>query len=483
MAFELPVVSSNLLSTPYYVRDQLEGLLTSPGDVPAIAHAMAQLCADVTLRTTLGRAGRARVSELCDLQRNSARLQSIIINGRWRHWRAKLAALLERRTTYTTAIEDYYTTCRARAVEYFQPHGRLLDIGCGHGKLRDHLGPDVTYVGCDPIPLQQGNEEFPFVVAGGEALPFHQAVFDAVLLYSVLPSVFDVDAVLGEAMRVLKPGGLLYLRECVNDPNPLHLNHLTDVDLKHRISEYCHILDTRWDGERMLLIKAQKPAPPRIEITATPPLVSIAITTYNSQAFIGICIESALKQSYQPVEVVVVDDGSTDGTRRILEAYGSQIRVAYNDHNHGIAYARNRALRMTSPAATYVANLDSDDYFHPRFAERCVAFLEQHPEIGLVYTDDIVIDVHGRELRRRQAVEPWSVEAWLRTCNLRGDTWVARRDMVMKTSLHDEALSCDVDYDLFYQLLESTTFAHVGEFLVYYRQHDGQSGRMQLRIS
>ena len=71
-------------------------------------------------------------------------------------------------------------------------------------------------------------------------------------------------------------------------------------------------------------------------------------------------------------------------------------------------------------------------------------------------------------------VDPWSTESWLRTRNLRGDTWLARRELIMQTKLHDLALDLDVDYDLFYQLLKITTFGHVPEFLVYIRQHGGR---------
>jgi glycosyltransferase involved in cell wall biosynthesis len=190
-----------------------------------------------------------------------------------------------------------------------------------------------------------------------------------------------------------------------------------------------------------------------------------------------------LRQTYWPVEVVVVDDGSTDDTGRILAEYGTAVRVAHHDRSRGIARAKNRALRMTSAAARYVAVLDSDDCYAPRFLERCVAYLERAPEVGLVYADDILIDAAGRELRRQPAVEPWSVETWLRTCNLRGDTWVARRELVMRTALHDEALEYDVDYDLFYQLLELTTFAHLPEYLVYVRQHGERTTRNRLGLA
>jgi glycosyltransferase involved in cell wall biosynthesis len=148
--------------------------------------------------------------------------------------------------------------------------------------------------------------------------------------------------------------------------------------------------------------------------------------------------------------------------------------VFYNEQNQGVSFAKNRALTMSSPNSRYVGVLDSDDYFHPSFVERCVEFLDRNPAVGLVYTDDTLVDPEGREKNRQPAVHPWNTESWLRTRNLRGDTWLARRDLVMRTKLHDLATELDVDYDLFYQLLEITTFGHLPEYLVYIRQHGGR---------
>lgn len=483
MAFELPVVTSDMLSTPYYVRNQKEGLLTPPGDVEAISAALERLCSDPDLRRKLGGAGGNRVSELCDLGKNIKKLERIMLDGRWRRWRGNLNTLLERRKHYTEEIKNHYSSNRERSVRYFQPSGRVLDLGCGHGDLRIHLSSEVVYYGCDPLLSDDVRGRFPFVVALGEALPFRNKTFDAVVLYCLLEYVFDVDLVLSEAARVLRPGGSLYIRVCVNDLNPVHLNHFVPADLQRRASRVFHILDSMHDGQKVLLMKAKKLEIQQFETADSRPLVSIAITAFNRERYIRESVESALRQSYRPIEVVVVDDGSTDRTRQILDEYGDKIRIGLNDRNCGIAYSKNRSLRMTSQAARYVAILDSDDYFHPNFVERCVAFLESSPEIGLVYTDDILIDATGREVRWRKAVHPWSIDGWLRTCNLRGDTWMARRDLVMSTKLHDEALTHDLDYDLFYQLLEMTNFAHLPEFLVYYRQHDGQSARNQLQLA
>lgn len=468
MAFELPVVVSDLLSMPCYVRDGAEGLLTPPGDLPALTAALERLCTDDELRSRLGRAGRERVAELCDWKRNVRTLEQVLSAGRAVSWQTKLAQLEQNRRSYTPEREQYYTEMRARAVAYFHPRpGKLLEIGCGDGQLRHHLPPGVEYFGCDPLTHESLSKEFAFTKGTAEQLPYDDETFDSVVFYAVLIHVIDVERSLAEAARVLKPGGRLYLQECYDDPNPIHMNHFTIASLREQVSRHFTVLDSRPANDYLVMLTAEKHS-------TAEPLVSVCITTYNRASFVRQCVESVLRQTFSRTEVVVVDDGSTDQTRQVLESFGSAIRVFYNEGNQGIGFSKNRALLMSSPGARYAGILDSDDYFHPSFVERCVGYLETNPEVGLVYTDDILVDPYGRELNRQRAVEPWSTEGWLRTRNLRGDTWLARRELIMRTKLHDPALDLDVDYDLFYQLLKFTTFGHVPEFLVYIRQHGGR---------
>jgi SAM-dependent methyltransferase len=331
--------------------------------VQAITDALDKLCADAHLRNKLGRTGRKRVTELCNFKENIKKLEAVIINSRRRRWRNNLDQLLERRKHYTDAVMQGYRRDRENSVKYFQPHGRMLDIGCGKGELRFHLSPSVNYYGCDPIKSKHSHRDFPFIVALGEALPFGDETFDCAMLYCVIESVFDIDLVLSETKRILKPNGLLYVRECINDPNPIHLNHLNQETLQKCISKHLSITDSTSNGNKILLVKAQKPESKSIEAPRSRPLVSIAITAFNRKKYITKCIQSALQQSYQPLEVVVVDDGSTDQTPQLVESFGVRIRSVFNHRNRGIAYSKNRVMQETSAEARYVAILDSDDYY------------------------------------------------------------------------------------------------------------------------
>lgn len=113
------------------------------------------------------------------------------------------------------------------------------------------------------------------------------------------------------------------------------------------------------------------------------PLVSIIIPTYNARRWLSEAIDSALAQTYLNREILVVDDGSTDGTLESLrETYGSRIRYFYKE-NGGLASARN--VGITNARGSYIQFLDSDDIILPQKVATHVSFLEKHSEYGVVY--------------------------------------------------------------------------------------------------
>jgi glycosyltransferase involved in cell wall biosynthesis len=112
--------------------------------------------------------------------------------------------------------------------------------------------------------------------------------------------------------------------------------------------------------------------------------VSAVITTFNQDAYIGEAVESALTQTLPPCEVIVIDDGSTDGTPATLRHFGQRITYIAQA-NSGIPQARTRGVRASSGAL--VAFLDGDDRWHPEKLRRQVDAFERFPEAGLVACD------------------------------------------------------------------------------------------------
>jgi glycosyltransferase involved in cell wall biosynthesis len=107
------------------------------------------------------------------------------------------------------------------------------------------------------------------------------------------------------------------------------------------------------------------------------PLVSVVIPTYNQPAFLREALESVFSQTFGDYEIIVVNDGSTDGTAELLQQYGGRIRVVTQE-NQGIGRARNRG--MDEAAGRYIAFLDHDDLWHREKLETQVAYMREHPD-------------------------------------------------------------------------------------------------------
>lgn len=114
------------------------------------------------------------------------------------------------------------------------------------------------------------------------------------------------------------------------------------------------------------------------------PKVSVIIPTYNYASFIVEAVESVLAQTFKDMEVIVVDDGSTDNTRDVLKRFNGKIIYLYQE-NRGAPTARNKGIRAAQ--GEYLGFLDADDLWMPEKLEIQVPILDQDPEVGLVYAN------------------------------------------------------------------------------------------------
>jgi glycosyltransferase involved in cell wall biosynthesis len=130
----------------------------------------------------------------------------------------------------------------------------------------------------------------------------------------------------------------------------------------------------------------------------TRPLVSVLVTAFNLGRFLGRALDSALEQSLSPeqVEIVVVDDGSTDETPAVLASYGSRVHVIRQE-NRGVDMAVDRGLRELT--GEFISLLDADDIWPADKLARQVEFLQANPAVGLVHGDMTVIDAHEAILK------------------------------------------------------------------------------------
>lgn len=129
-------------------------------------------------------------------------------------------------------------------------------------------------------------------------------------------------------------------------------------------------------------------------------MVTIVIPSYNRADYIAETIESVLAQTYPSIEVIVIDDGSTDNTKEIVERYVPQVQYVYQENAERGA-SRNHGLRLAQ--GEYISFLDSDDLWLPEKLATDVEFIEARPNIGVVYTDALQIDSNGNYRKRLNA--------------------------------------------------------------------------------
>lgn len=212
------------------------------------------------------------------------------------------------------------------------------------------------------------------------------------------------------------------------------------------------------------------------------PLVSVIIPAYNAQAFLRPTLDSVLAQTYQNLEILVVDDGSCDRTVEIVQAYAAKddrIRLIQQT-NAGVAAARNRGIQTAK--GEFIAPLDADDIWYPEKIEKQVAcFLAAKPSVGLVYTWSVNIDGDGR-IRSPLSWEvlQGKVLTALTYCNFIANASVPliRRSCFERVGLYNPQLKaqnaqgCE-DFDLYLRIAEHYEFRVVPQFLMGYRRAAG----------
>jgi glycosyltransferase involved in cell wall biosynthesis len=180
--------------------------------------------------------------------------------------------------------------------------------------------------------------------------------------------------------------------------------------------------------------------------------ISVIIPTYNRCAMLLEAIDSVLAQSVTAIELIVIDDGSTDGTSEHLMRLGKTIRIERIEHG-GPAAARNRGVALAR--APLIAFLDSDDLWAPTKLERQLAFMRENPGCAISQTDEIWIR-NGRRvnpgMRHRKRAGDIFIDS-LRTCLISTSATMMRTDLFRSLGGFDEIMLAAEDYDLWLRIL------------------------------
>lgn len=203
--------------------------------------------------------------------------------------------------------------------------------------------------------------------------------------------------------------------------------------------------------------------------------ISITMITYNRETFIEQAIHSVLAQSFDNWELIIIDDGSTDNTKDIIEKYTQDLRIKYikNKKNQGIVFSRNKALKLSQ--GKYITVLDSDDVWHDtEKLKKQVSFLEEHKDYVLVGCKHIgLIDIEGKKIKNILNPEE---DADIRNNFLYRNPFthssvLFRKDIVDELGgYHDYQVG--EDYDLFLRMGLKGKMKNLSDVSISYRKHD-----------
>jgi glycosyltransferase involved in cell wall biosynthesis len=199
------------------------------------------------------------------------------------------------------------------------------------------------------------------------------------------------------------------------------------------------------------------------------PLVSIITPSYNQARFIEATINSVLSQNYPHIEYLIIDGGSTDGTIDILHRYDGRLRWM-SEPDSGQSEAVNKGLRMAQ--GEVVAWLNSDDTYLPGAVARAVDYLENHPEVMMVYGEGYEMDELGHIRQRFPATEPFNLWRLVYYSDyILQQTTFIRREVFGEIGMLDESLHYGMDWDLFIRIGKRFKVAYIPEYLANLREH------------
>lgn len=203
------------------------------------------------------------------------------------------------------------------------------------------------------------------------------------------------------------------------------------------------------------------------------PRISVIMPSYNHERFVGQAIGSVLSQTLADLELIVIDDGSTDGTADVIRSFTDpRIRTVLRDRNVGSAQGTNEGLRLAR--APFVAMISSDDFFEPHKLESQLRVLDEFPQVSAVFCRPRIVDETGHEygagthpLQRQFSTGRWPRPELLRRLFLHGNflchpSVLVRRENYDRVGFHDVRMSSLGDFDMWIR----TAVACQGDFLV-----------------
>lgn len=213
-------------------------------------------------------------------------------------------------------------------------------------------------------------------------------------------------------------------------------------------------------------------------------LVSVIIPCYNSELFVGEAIDSALSQTYSHVEIIVIDDGSTDNSLVVLKKYAAEEKIILLQHEGGInkGVSSTRKLGVTNAKGKYIAFLDADDIFHPEKLQKQLEVFKNYPEVVLVHSKAELLNmttlVFKHQFNYEVKNQPYDFQKqanWLITNHICNSSVVVKTDLVHKCDFSIKQAFQFEDWLLWSLLSSEGQFYFQDQALLKYRVHEASA--------
>lgn len=196
------------------------------------------------------------------------------------------------------------------------------------------------------------------------------------------------------------------------------------------------------------------------------PLVSIILPTYNGSRYIRQSIDSCLGQTYKNLELIIVDDCSSDGTADIVKSYfDPRIKYVKHEKNLKLPWALNTGFKNAK--GDYLTWTSDDNFYAPEAIATMVLVLEEKQEVGFIYTNYYIVDEAGKIIGRQKVPSPKIVERY----NCVGACFLYRRIVYKQVGEYDPDFYFAEDYEYWLRIKSQFKLHKLNQFLYYYRHH------------
>jgi len=283
------------------------------------------------------------------------------------------------------------------------------------------------------------------------------------------------------------------LRLTMDTPEDFEVIKALLSDMKSIGKEYEYNLDDIYEffekNPNYLMLNApikQKAAPISVntelnwESFTKSPKITVYITNYNYGAYIVQAIESVLNQKYKEFELIIIDDGSTDNSKELIERYRSHHKVTIiYQHNKGLNVSNNIALNAAQ--GSYLIRLDADDFLDENALLLMIEKLEKNSDLALIFPDYYLVDASGKVFAQERRHD--FNEVSVKDQPAHGACTMIRKDVLHAVGGYSEEFKCQDGYDIWIKIINQRyQVANINLPLFYYRQHDTNLTKNQERL-